>query len=154
MFATYALSKEYRAQRVIFSKHPAKPSTICQQWFKRGDLIKGELKHMNNQPAIVMTESGWIFPVNVLKEVLTKDLSGAASSGADGSGGAAGSGADLKKSAVVGDLKNPPRTKKVQYLDAIILGGLIGFVAVWAAEKKGWLPPSPDKKNKIFKIKV
>lgn len=137
--STYVLTQNYRAPFVRITNNPRMPQQICYKNFKAGDMIKGELKHANNKPAFVLVQGTLVFPLSVIKAVVTKEVI------SDASG-------ETKKEEAKGPVSNiipVAKTPKIKYLDAAIIGGLIGLGAVYFAEKKGYLQVV-DKKNKIY----
>lgn len=148
MLSTFVLEKEYNAAKVNITTHPTRANSVLMRWFRRGEIIAGEVKHVKNEPAVVITPSGWIFPVSVLKQVVSKGVSSNAS-GNDDSSDADG---DSKKSNLVKDnLKTPARTIKVQYSDAFILGAVIGLGGAYLIERKfPQVQLFQDKKNKFY----
>src|SRR5690606_26686036 len=120
----YMLNRPYIATHVwSVSDNPNIPLKVCKRKFNKGDVIWGEMKHKNNEPcfvAVVGTEGVLVLPIAVVDEVITKDIT--SSSSADG--------AEKKENKALAPSTNP----KVQYLDAVVLGGIIGGVAVFFAQ--------------------
>lgn len=132
---SFVVSQDFKTPYVRVTGHPRNPQQLKFKTFRKGDIINGELKHANNQPAFVLVEGTLVVPLEVVKKVITKDVV----SNADGK---AEKEAAKKKPLLS---SNP----KVQYLDAMIIGGVAGVGAIYLAEKQGWLPVV-DKKNKIY----
>ena len=112
---------------------PHRPQEVRFKLIRKGEIIKGELKHANNKPAFVLVNGTLVVPLSAVKELVTKEIT----SDADGTS---------KES------KQPiklPSVNKVKYIDALIVGALIGVGGAYLSEKQGWLG-EPDKKNKIY----
>lgn len=137
MIGTYTLIKDFNAPAVIVNLHLKRPTEVCYKKFKKGDMIQGELKHVNNKPAIVIVRGQLVFPVSVLRAVVTKEII------SDASG-------ETKKPATIETVLPKAKTQKIQYLDAAIIGALAGAGIVYVAERKGWMPPATDHKNKVY----
>lgn len=134
---TYILTQNYKSPYVVSTGNPRNPQAVKMKGFKKGEIIRGELKHANNKPAFVLVAGTLVVPLSVVKELTTKEIV------SDASG-------DAEKSSV--EVTSPSVTvanKKLQYVDAILIGGVLGFGAVFLAEKQGWLT-SPDKKNQMY----
>jgi hypothetical protein len=134
---SYILTQDFKSPYVQITGRPDRPQAIKFKTFRRGDITKGELKHANNRPAFVLVEGALVLPLEVVKELVTKEIVSNAS----------GSESKLPKPSEVVKLSSNP---KVQYIDAAIIGAAIGFGGVYFAEKKGWLPIDIDKKIKIY----
>ena len=136
---SYVLIQDYRAPYVVATGHPRNPQSVMFKSFKRGDIIKGELKHSNNQPAFVLVAGTLVVPLSVIKEVTTKEIS----SGASG---------ESTNTEATTEVKKVPN-KKLRYVDAVVIGGVIGFGAMILAEKQGWLPEGSDmNKMKLYGV--
>lgn len=148
MLSTFVLDKEYNAAKVNITTHPTRPNNVLMRWFRRGEIIAGEIKHVKNEPAVVITPSGWIFPISVLKQVVSKGVSSNAS-GSDDSSSA--DGGDKKPNMIKDNLKTPAKTIKVQYSDAFLLGGAIGLGLGYLIERKfPQVQIFQDKKMKFY----
>ena len=135
---SYIVTQDFKSPWVQITGRPDRPQAIKFKNFRRGDIIKGELKHANNRPAFILVEGALVVPLEVVKELVTKEIV------SDASGE---SKSNLPKPIDVMKVSSNP---KVQYIDAAIIGAAIGFGGVYFAEKKGWLPPETDKKMKIY----
>jgi hypothetical protein len=135
---SYILTQDFKSPYVQITGRPDRPQAIKFKTFRRGDIAKGELKHANNRPAFVLVEGSLVLPLEVVKELVTKEIVSNASGSSD---------SKLPKPSEVVKLSSNP---KVQYIDAAIIGAAIGFGGVYFAEKKGWLPVETDKKMKIY----
>ena len=139
---SYILTKDFKSPYVTATGLPHNPSAIKFKQFRRGEVINGELKHANNKPAFVLVSGVLVVPLDVVKELVTKDVV----SHADGKG-------SVKE-------KTPPKldggktvkkntNPKVKYVDSALLGGLLGFGAVFISEKQGWIS-EPNNKFRIY----
>ena len=81
-----------------------------------------------------------VVPLDCVKELQGKDIQPSNFTGADMD--------EIKKQPQVVKVDNP----KIKYLDALIIGGLVGFLAVHFGEKQGYITPNEenDKKNKMY----
>lgn len=131
---SFVITKDFKTPFVRFTGHPRFPQQTEWKTFKKGDIVNGELKHSNNKPAFVLVSGRLVVPIEVVKKVVTKDVK----SNADGE-------IEKKKPGVISTSNNP----KVQYVDAMLLGALVGVVGVYVAEKQGWIA-QPDKKYKLY----
>jgi hypothetical protein len=81
-------------------------------------------------------------PLDVVKELVTKEVV----SHTDGEGSM------LKKpnkiTEKIGSSKNNSNPK-VRYIDALLIGAVVGFGGVMLAEKQGWIN-EPDKKYRLY----
>jgi hypothetical protein len=112
---------------------PHRPQEVRFKLIRKGEIIKGELKHANNKPAFVLVNGTLVVPLSAVKELVTKEIT----SNVDG---------------IAKDDKAPmklPSINKVKYVDAIIVGALLGVGGAYLSEKQGWLG-EPDKKNKLY----
>jgi hypothetical protein len=112
---------------------PHRPQEVRFKLIRKGEIIKGELKHANNKPAFVLVNGTLVIPLSAVKELVTKDIT----SNADGT---------------PKEDKQPmklPSVNKVKYIDALIVGALVGVGGAYLSEKQGWLG-EPDKKNKLY----
>jgi hypothetical protein len=135
----YILTQPYKAPYVVATGIPSNPQRIMMKSFRSGEMVKGELKHANNKPAFVLVGGTLVLPLSVLKEVTTKEVVSEAS------------GSTTETSDQPTDSVKKVPTKKLRYIDAILIGGVLGFGAVYLAEKQGWIT-SPDNKNKMYGV--
>ena len=134
---TYILTQNYRAPYVVATGVPHKPQAIKMKSFRAGETVRGELKHANNKPAFVLVAGALVLPLSVVRELTTKEVV------SEASGESAQN--DSEKPQTIKMVPN----KKLRYIDAILIGGILGFGSVYLAEKQGWLT-SPDNKNKMY----
>lgn len=134
---SYIITNDFKAPYVQITGIPHNPQVIKMKKFRKGDIIKGELKHANNKPAFILVNGVIVVPLDVVKELVTK----AVVSNADGQD----SKSDKSKIKTISVPTNP----KVKYGDAIIIGAILGVAGAFVAEKQGWIA-EPDKKNKLY----
>lgn len=133
---TYIVTENFKSPVVQVTGMPHKPQQIRFKQFRKGEIIKGELKHANNKPAFILVGGSMVVPLSVVKELVTKEI--------------------------VSDFDNTtkkestPETKitlkdepKMKYIDGLVIGALLGVGGAYLAEKQGWIEV-PDKKNKIY----
>ena len=89
---------------------PHRPQEVRFKLIRKGEIIKGELKHANNKPAFVLVNGTLVVPLSAVKELVTKDIT----SNADGTP------TDDKKPMKL------PSVNKVKYIDALVVGALLG----------------------------
>jgi hypothetical protein len=138
---TYIMTSDYKAPYVTATGVPHNPSSIRLKKFRKGQIVKGEMKHANNKPSFVLVNGVCVVPIGCLKELVTKEIKVAV----DGT----------KSSAeqVVPNMVQPPKINtnpQVRYMDAALIGGLVGFALVYLAEKQGILQPSEQHNYKLY----
>jgi hypothetical protein len=136
---TYIFTNDCKAPYVEITGRPHMPQEIKFLKFRKGDQVRGELKHAQNKPAFILGPKNAIIPLDVVKELVTKAVVGntptQATSNLDGDG-------DVKKVTV-------PTNPKVRYIDAMLIGAILGAIGVVVAEKQGWIA-EPDSKYKLY----
>lgn len=133
---SYVVTKDFKTPYVRVTGMAKNPSATQYKLFKKGDVINGELKHVNNQPSFIMVAGTLVVPLEVVKELYAKDVtSNVTGEKEEGE----------KKEEVV--QTNP----KIKYFDAAIIGGLLGIGAVILAEKQAWIAPV-EKKYKVYAV--
>lgn len=131
----YILIKTVKTPVVINTPYPHKPTAIRYKEFKEGTTVTGTVEHRGGKPAFLVVRRRFVIPISAVKLLVTKEV--------ETSSNAAGNTKDeFEKFAKSG---NP----KVKYLDAALVGGLIGAAGVFFAQKKGWINP-PDRKNLVY----
>lgn len=139
---SYVLTQDYSAPYVMITGLPHNPQQIKVKKFKKGDIVQGEMKHANNNPAFVLVAGNLVFPLEVLKELVTKaiiedyDVPLHESTLTDVS--------EPKKTTL---LKSP--NPKVNYIDSMIIGTVVGLGAVYLANKQQWIS-EPDNKHYMY----
>jgi hypothetical protein len=132
---SYIFTKDFKSPMVVATGLAHNPQSIKFKRFQKGQIVRGEIKHANNKPAFILVNGVCVVPLDVVKELVTK----AVVSNADG-----GSDAPKKAKKVV-----VPTNPKVRYVDAMILGAIVGALGVYLAEKQGWIG-EPDRKYKLY----
>lgn len=135
---SYVITQTYKAPVVRVTGLPHKPQQITFKTFRKGEIIKGEMKHANNKPAFVLVDGIMVVPLEVLREVVTKEINVGVDASQQG---------EPKKN--IEYSKFLGSNYKIGYIDAIVLGGALGVGGAFLAEKQGWIAP-PDKKNKLW----
>ena len=138
---TYVLTQMYQAPYVVATGRPNKPQQIMTKTFKTGQMVKGELKHANNKPAFVLVAGTLVLPLSVLKEVTTKEVISDASGATQ---------SEEQTTQASGQTQAKVPNKKLRYIDAVVIGGLVGLGGVYLAEKQGWLEKTEDNKNRMY----
>lgn len=132
---TFMITANTRAPYVRATGMPHNPQAIQMKQFRRGDIIKGELKHANNQPAFVLVNGCLVVPLSAVKKVVTQEVT----SNAEGS--------EQKPKKTIQTV-----TAKATYIDGVLLGALVGAVGAYLCEKQGWIvaPAEGGNKNKLY----
>lgn len=130
---SYIVTQNFKSPVVRVTGMPHKPQEIRFKQFRKGDIIKGELKHANNQPAFILVGGACVVPLSVVKELVTKEIVSNANGGEE------------QKPIKI----TPKEGPRMKYMDAVVIGGVLGAGAAFLAEKQGWIA-MPDKKNKIY----
>lgn len=136
---SYIMTADVRAPYVAATGLAHNPQDIRLKKFHKGQIVKGELKHANNKPAFVLVNGVCVVPISAIKELVTKEIM----SGVDAS--------TTTKEAIdktIGLTKNNSNPK-VRYVDAMIVGGLVGFGVAYFLEKKGYIQ-STERSYKLY----
>jgi len=138
MKKSYVLIQDFKAPYVIATGMAHKPSKIMIKKYTKGEIINGELKNANGRPSFVLVSGVIPVPVTMLHEVITKEIV------SDASG-------QKRISANPNATSNVVTVKKqnTRFLDAAIVGAILGFGLIYLAEKKGWIKVE-EKKNKMY----
>jgi len=138
MKKSYVLIQDFKAPYVIATGMAHKPSKIMVKKYTKGEIINGELKNANGRPSFVLVSGVIPVPVTMLHEVITKEIV------SDASG-------QKRISANPNATSNVVTVKKqnTRFLDAAIVGAILGFGLIYLAEKKGWIKVE-EKKNKMY----
>jgi len=142
MKKAYILTRDVRCPIVDGHNYTHRPLQVKTKLFKKGSIVKGELKHSDNQPAFVLVGKMCVIPIDAVKELSGKDIT-SKFSGAD-MDEKPKTNADTSKTPILKN-KNP----KIAYIDAMIICGILGFVGMYYAEKKQ-LITSEDSKLKMY----
>jgi hypothetical protein len=134
---SYILTRDYKSPMVVATGMAHNPTSIKFKKFQKGQIVRGELKHANNKPAFILVNGVCVVPLDLVKELVTKEVVSNASGGGS-------SFPDSKPKKV-----KVPTNPKVRYADAMILGAIVGALGVWVAEKQGWIA-EPDRKYKLY----
>lgn len=137
---SYILTQDHKAPYVVATGLPHKPQKVGFKKYAKGDIIKGELKHANGKPAFVLVSGVCVVPLGVIKELVTKNVvshEDSQVSSADGINQAESTKPQTKK------------LPKIKYVDAMLIGGLVGFIGVHVAQKQNWIQ-NTDNKVKLY----
>jgi hypothetical protein len=136
MKKSYIITKDVKSPVVLGGGTAHKPAQIRYKTFRKGNIVQGELKHADNKPAFVLVGKMMVIPIDCVKELQGKDIQSQFT------------GADMDKKPAPETIKANP---KVMYMDALIIGGLVGYLGVHFAEKKGYIPNEEgSKQNKLY----
>jgi len=141
MNKAYIVKESFKAPFVVATGIAHKPQRVEYKPFKKGQIIRGEMKYNNGKPAFVLV--GGIVPVECkyISELSAKDINTGSS---EQTSNATGTGNDPKNQVEIKS-SNP----RIKYIDAMLVGALVGAIGVHFAEKKGYIP-NPDQKNKLY----
>lgn len=138
---SYIITHDVKSPYIVATGLPHNPQKVCLKLFRKGQIVKGELKHANNKPAFLLVNGVCVIGLDVVKELVTKEISSNAS------------GLQNPTPAKVIDktigLSKNNTNPQVRYIDAMIVGALLGVGGVYIAEKQGWIA-EPDKKYKLY----
>lgn len=132
--STYIITKDLKTPFVIHTNQPHNPQIIKYKQFKAGQIVKGTLNFKYGKPDFILVAKCLVIPINSVKEMVTKEVV----SGSDGK-------VAIKK------LEQNVKTGKasIKYMDAALVGAVLGLGAVWLANKKQWIPV-PNNKNYLY----
>lgn len=134
----YVIVKRFKSPQVVQTGMSHSPAKVGWRVFKKGEIVKGELKHANGQPSFVLLGRMTVLPLSCVKEIVTRPVQDKTSNFSSEPS------ADQKVKKYMA--KTPP---KIQYMDAVLLGAVVGGVGWWYAEKKN-LVDSLNPKAKIY----
>jgi hypothetical protein len=137
---SYLITHDVKSPYIVATGLPHNPQEVRLKLFRKGQVVKGELKHANNKPAFLLVNGVCVIGLDVVKELVTKEITSNASGKNSSAAKVIDNTVGLSK-----DNSNP----KVRYIDAMIVGGLLGAAGVFLAEKQGWIA-EPDKKYKLY----
>ena len=137
---TYIFTHDCKAPYVEITGKPHMPQEIKFLKFRKGDQVRGELKHANNKPAFILGPKNAIIPIDCVKELVTKAVVGG-----DKATMSSFNGNDDQQNKKITVQSNT----KVRYIDAMLLGGAVGLIGVVIAEKQAWIS-EPDNKYKWY----
>ena len=131
---SYILTQNFKSPCVQVTGVPHSPQAIRFKTFLKGQIVKGEMKHANNQPAFILVGGKLIIPANIVKKITTQDITSNASGATE----------DGEKKPL-----KLPNINKFKYIDAVIMGAALGVGFVFLAEKQKWIE-TEEKKNKVY----
>ena len=138
---SYLITHDVKSPYIVATGLPHNPQKVCLKLFRKGQIVKGELKHANNKPAFLLVNGVCVIGLDVVKELVTKEIS----SNANGLSNPTPTKVIDKTIGLSKNNSNP----KVRYIDAMIVGALLGVGGVFLAEKQGWIGET-DKKYKLY----
>lgn len=134
MKKSYVLIQDFKAPYVVATGMAHNPSKIMLKKYIKGQIVEGQIIISKGQPSILLVAGIIPIPVSVLKEVVTKEIVQSNASG-DGKG--------------VTPNKVIIKKTNTRYLDAGIIGAILGAGAIYLAEKQNIIATS-DKKYKLY----
>ena len=140
MKKSYVFKQDFKAPYVVATGLPHRPTKIMLKKYKQGQIIQGQMVMVKGKPSVLLVSGVIPIPLTVIKEVLTKEI---LQSNASGKPTTATTPTNLSAPIVVGKKSN------TRYVDAAILGAILGLGVAYFAEKQNWIG-QPDKKNKLY----
>ena len=139
MRKSYLMTQDYKMPVVLEGQQAHRPAQVRFKTLRKGQVVVGELKHVNNQPACILVGRTGAIPLNFVQEINTSPIATATETKTE------------TQSSAEGKVKEfiSPSNPKVKYGDAMIIGALVGFIGVHVAQKYEYLP-ADEKKYKLF----
>ena len=137
MKKSYVFKQDFKAPYVVATGLPHRPTKIMLKKYKRGQIIQGQMVMAQGKPSVLLVSGVIPIPLTVIREVITKEILQSNASGTPTTT------TNLSSAVVVGKKSN------TRYIDAAILGAILGLGAAYLAEKQNLLG-QPDKKNKLY----
>lgn len=145
---TYVLTQDFNAPYVIATGMPHNPQQIKLKKFRKGDIIKGELKHANNEPAFVLVQGTLVVPLEVIREVVTKAIIDNNTppipvEQLDDTKKDSDEVVVSGKKTTLQNLKSS--NPKVNYIDSMIIGGIAGLGIMYLVKRQNWIEEFENK---------
>jgi hypothetical protein len=137
---SYILTSDVKAPYVTATGLAHNPTSIRLKRYRRGQIVKGELKHANNKPAFLLVDGVCVVPISSVKELVTKEIV----AGVDAS---TTTKETIEKT--IGLTKNNTNPK-VRYIDAMVIGSVIGFGIAYLLEKQGYIESTEQRNYKLY----
>ena len=125
----YIVTKDFKSPYVVSTGMGHNPQRIQYKTFRKGQIISGQMQTSNGKPAFLMVNGVLPVDLNYIKEVVTKDFDEPKSN-------ASGKETSIEKKLSIGGGSNNPQIK---YVDGFLLGSAVGYLAVVAMTKYGYL---------------
>lgn len=132
----FIITQNFKSPEVYQTGYSHSPAKIGWRLFRKGEIVKGELKTSNGKPAFVLVGRMNVVPLTHVRKLVTKQVVNSSFAGEDTEP------SNVKKYMA----KTEP---KIQYMDAVIIGALIGGLGWYFAEKKGWVD-NINTKNRLY----
>ena len=71
---SFVVTKDFKTPFVQVTGMPHKPQALKFKTFRKGEIINGELKHVNNKPAFIMVGGQLVVPIEAVQRVVTKEV--------------------------------------------------------------------------------
>lgn len=120
----FIVTHDFKSPYVMATGIPSNPNKILFRRYKKGQIISGIIIEDKGKPASILSEGYFTIPLSNVKEMITKDVSYSV----EGDKG-------KKPEPILPKVNNP----KLKYMDAVIIGGIVGAVVVFVAQKKNWI---------------
>ena len=138
MKKSYIITNDVKVPLVLESGQAHKSAQIRFKLLKKGTIVKGELKHSNNKPSFVLVGRMGVIPLSCVQEVVSTPIVSIAS------GTETTENRDSSKDVIIEE-KSP----KIKYADAMLIGGLVGFLGVYYAQKNNYID-ADESKYKLY----
>ena len=142
---TYIVTKSFSTPEVYNTGSSYQQAQIGNKRFTKGQIIRGEIKTSNGRPAFLLVGRMTIVPLGNIKKLVTKSVTG--NSAISGESGERRYSKPPETS--LSDYTKKSSIPKIKYLDAILIGGVVGGVGWFAAEKKGLINTN-NPKHKLY----
>jgi hypothetical protein len=123
---TYIVTRDFKTPEVYNTGSSYQSAQIGFKKFTKGQIISGELKHSGGKPAFVLVDRMTVVPLGNIKKMVTVNV-------VDRKSSASGS---TERHRMPKDYLKKSKIPKIRYMDAILLGAVVGGVGFWFAEKK------------------
>jgi hypothetical protein len=142
----FVVTHDFKAPYVMSTGIPSRPTEIKTAFFKKGAIIKGDIKKgEDNLPSFVLHKGVMPIPLDVLKKIEVKSLTATDVSKVE----------DTKSFDGTGNVsKNKPKIiSKVDYVDGVFVGSIFGIIGAILAEKNGFVNET-NNTNKMIGVGI
>lgn len=140
---SYLITHDVKSPYIVATGLPHNPQEVRLKLFRKGQVVKGELKHANNKPAFLLVNGVCVIGLDVVKELVTKEI-------VSNVGGGTTTTTPTKIVDKTIGLSKDNTNPKVRYIDAMMVGASLGLGIVFIAQKQGYLGEEQDKKHYLY----
>lgn len=141
----YRVKEKFSCPKVVATHNPNNPMQISSYMFKQGQVITGKMIFVDGKPSFLFVNGMYHVPLSKIQEIQLKNIDGVSGKVSNATGDPINGNAPAGTVKKI-EIKDNPNAK---YLDAIVIGGVVGFAVTYFAEKKGWLPEDQPN-NKYY----